>query len=255
MSAHTIVYEYPFNERIRTYLRLEHLLLRLIRLMEREDALDHHHALLVIFELMEVGARSDLKSDIMKDIDRQRAVLNGYRGNPAISEQLLDRLVAQLDAQFEALHAQSGKPLQPLHEDDWLMTVRSRISIPGGTCSFDLPAYHAWQNASAGDRLQDLQRWTQAFAVFADPVFLLLRLLREGGHTQRMLAVAGSLQQNLPQSRSYQLMRLELDASLQRVPEISANRLIVSVRMMKRNAEHHMQPCNEDCSFDLTLCA
>jgi cell division protein ZapD len=23
--------------------------------------------------------------------------------------------------------------------------VRSRISIPGGTCEFDLPAYYAWQ--------------------------------------------------------------------------------------------------------------
>ena len=55
MSASTIVYEYPFNERIRTYLRLEHLLHRLVRLVERDDPLDHHHALLVIFEIMEIA--------------------------------------------------------------------------------------------------------------------------------------------------------------------------------------------------------
>ncbi len=254
MSASTIVYEYPFNERIRTYLRLEHLLHRLVRLVERDDPIDHHHALLVIFEIMEVGARSDLKSDIMKDIDRQRSALQAYRGNPAISEAALDRLISQLDAQFDALNAQTGKPMQALHDDDWLMTVRSRIAIPGGTCSFDLPAYHAWQHESAAFRLQDLQRWMATFAAFAEPVFLLMKMMRESGHAQRMLAAGGNFQQNLPQNRSYQMMRLELDASLGVVPEISANRLIVSVRMMKRDAQHHMQPCPDDCSFDLTLC-
>ena len=29
------------------------------------------------------------------------------------------------------------------------MSVRSRISIPGGTCEFDLPAYYAWQHRDA----------------------------------------------------------------------------------------------------------
>ena len=30
------------------------------------------------------------------------------------------------------------------------MSIRSRISIPGGTCEFDLPAYYAWQQLDAG---------------------------------------------------------------------------------------------------------
>lgn len=34
-----ILYEYPFNERIRTYLRLEHLFLRLAELMARLEPL------------------------------------------------------------------------------------------------------------------------------------------------------------------------------------------------------------------------
>ena len=29
------------------------------------------------------------------------------------------------------------------------MSIRSRISIPGGTCEFDLPAYYAWQQRDA----------------------------------------------------------------------------------------------------------
>lgn len=64
-----ILYEYPFNERLRTYLRLEQLFRRLGELIPRSHALDHHFALVTIFEIMDVAARADLKSDVLKDIE------------------------------------------------------------------------------------------------------------------------------------------------------------------------------------------
>ena len=45
-----ILYEHPFNERTRTYLRLEHLFVRLAELVKRDSAMDHHHAIATIFE-------------------------------------------------------------------------------------------------------------------------------------------------------------------------------------------------------------
>ena len=39
------------------------------------------------------------------------------------------------------------------------MSIRSRVGIPGGTCSFDLPAYHAWQNLDPRYRQRDLEDW------------------------------------------------------------------------------------------------
>ena len=47
-----ILYEYPFNERIRTYLRLQQLFDRLGVLIARQDAIDHHFALTTLFELL-----------------------------------------------------------------------------------------------------------------------------------------------------------------------------------------------------------
>ena len=44
ITGSVILYEYPFNERIRTYLRLEHLFRKLNQLIARDDALDHHYA-------------------------------------------------------------------------------------------------------------------------------------------------------------------------------------------------------------------
>ena len=159
-------------------------------------------------------------------------MLNGYRGNPVISEQVLDDITAQLDSCFASLNELPGKVGQSLTENDWLMSIRSRVGIPGGTCEFDLPAYHAWQHLGVHVRQNDLQRWVSPLVPLAESLRLLLKMVRDSGSPQKVIAPAGQYQQMLPQGRTFQLLRLRLDSRLAVIPEISCNRLMVSVRFM-----------------------
>ncbi len=250
-----ILYEYPFNERIRTYLRLEHLFGRLGQLLPRDLALDHHFALITIFEVMDVTSRADLKSDVLKDLEKQKAHMAAFRGNPAISEASLNAILARLDDAFNRLNQQHSKPGHELTENEWLMGIRSRAVIPGGTCEFDLPAYHAWQQGQAGARRADLQQWAASLGPMAQAISLLLQILRDSGKPQMMMAVAGQFQQTLPQGRTFQLLRLRIDASLKLVPEISGNRLMASVRLVRLDADGKLHAAREDTPFELALCA
>jgi cell division protein ZapD len=250
-----ILYEYPFNERIRTYLRLEHLFRRLGELVPRDHPVDHHYALATIFEVMDVAARADLKSDVMKDLDKQRSLLNGYRGNPAIAESILNEVIARLDSCFDSLNSVPGKAGQALTENEWLMSIRSRVGIPGGTCEFDLPGYFAWQHLDPAARRADLTRWARLLGPLAESIHLLLKLLRDSGSPQKIMASAGQFQQTLPQGRTFQLLRLSIDPTLALVPEISGNRLMVSVRLMRQESSDRLQPSNADATFEMTLCS
>ena len=250
-----IHYEYPFNERIRTYLRLEHLFLRLTELSSREPAIDHHYALTTLFEVMDIGARADIKSDVLKDLDKQKHVLEAYRGNPAIAQGVLDDVISQIDSCLAAMNSLPGKVGQSLTENDWLMSIRSRIGIPGGTCEFDLPAYYAWQHQTGTRRRADLQRWISKLLPLAGSIRLLLKLLREAGMPQKVVATSGQFQQNLPQGRTFQLLRLSLERSLELIPEISGNRLMVSIRLMRHADDDRLHACSEDATFELTLCS
>ncbi|MBT0569397.1 cell division protein ZapD [Curvibacter sp. CHRR-16] len=249
------LYEYPLNERVRTYLRLEHLFLRLSLLMARTEPLDHHYALATIFEVMDVASRADLKSDALKDLDKQKQTLNSYRGNPAIAENVLDAVVAQIDQCFTNLNNQTGKAGHSLTENDWLMSIRSRINIPGGTCEFDLPTYYAWQQKPAAQRQADLQRWAQTLSPLAEAIHLLLKMLRETGGAQKVVASNGQFQQILPQGRTFQLLRLSIDPLLALIPEISGNRLMVSIRLLQHQSDDRLQPSHQDAAFELTLCS
>lgn len=250
-----ITYEYPFNERIRTYLRLESLFRRLLELVARDDALDHHYALASLFEVMDVGARADLKSDVLRDLEKQKQILNGYRGNPSIAQTVLDEVLQQIEHCFAQLNSLAGKAGHQLTENDWLMSIRSRIGIPGGTCAFDLPAYYAWQHESSDKRRAGLQRWTSNFTPLADAISLLLTLLRDSGVPQKVMAPGGQYQQALPQGRTFQLLRLSIDPTQGLIPEISGNRLIVSIRLMRLAEDERLHASNQDAAFDLTLCS
>jgi cell division protein ZapD len=250
-----ILYEYPFNERIRTYLRLEHLFRRLGELVPRDHPLDHHFALTTMFEAIDVATRADLKSDVLKDLDKQKQLLTGYRGNPAISETTLDQVIQQLERCFASLSSVPGKAGHALTENEWLMSIRSRVGIPGGTFEFDLPAYYAWQHHRAESRRADLERWASTLSPLAESVHLLLKLLRDSGSPQKVMATAGQFQQSLPQGKTFQLMRLRLDGALGLVPEISGNRLIVSVRLMQLGDDTRLHPSPESTTFEVTLCS
>jgi len=258
-----VLYEYPFNEGIRTMLRLEHLFDRLGELVSRDAPVDHHFALATMFEIMDVASRADLKSDLLKELERHRTQLLGYRGLPGVDERALDAITGRIDQAFAGLNALQGKAGQALASNDWLMSIRSRISIPGGTCEFDLPAYYAWQQHPPTRRRQELQGWIATLAPLAQALQVLLGLLRDSGTPQRMVAPGGQYQQGLQPAgaaaangpKVYQLLRVRLDAADGLVPEITGHRLMVSVRFMRPDAEGRLRPAGSDCRFELSLCA
>jgi cell division protein ZapD len=248
-----ILYEHPFNERVRTYLRLEHLFQRFDELTTRERPVDNHFALVTLFELVEAGGRTDLKSDILKDLERHKQMFNGLRGNPSVSEEALDQLLQQLDKCFDAMNSAVGKIGQTVTDNEWLAALRNRVTIPGGTCCFDLPAYHAWQQQSSELRRSDIVRWAEGFQPMNASVRLLLTLMRDTGNTQKMIAMGGQFQQSLAQGK-FQLMRVAIDPSLGLIPEISGNRLMIWVRMMRQDGDGRLQTNTDDVPFEMALC-
>jgi cell division protein ZapD len=83
----------------------------------------------------------------------------------------------------------------------------------------------------------------------------LLKLLRDSGSPQKVIANAGQFQQSLPQGRTFLLLRLALDVNLELVPEISGNRLMVSVRLMQLGGDQRLHLTPDDVPLELALCS
>ena len=157
MPSDLIRYEHPLNERIRTMMRLEDLYARALFFSARGEAPDHHAALTALFEITDVAARADLKTDILQELERQKQMLGSLRSNPAIDTDVLDPLLADIDRVTGAMLAQTGKVGAHLRDNEWLMAIKQRAAIPGGVCEFDLPSYHYWLNSDPAERQADLK--------------------------------------------------------------------------------------------------
>lgn len=248
-----IVYEYPFNERIRTLLRLEDLYEKFSFFLHQSDPLQHHVALATIFEMLEVAGRADLKSDLLQELERQRQTLISFRSNPNVQADMLDRVLTDVDQASAALIACTGKTGQNVRENEWLMSIRGRTIIPGGACEFDLPSYYAWQKNPAEKRFADISSWFAPIAPLFDAINVVLRLLRESGMTTKVIAQNGSYQQML-QGKIYQLLRVSIDQERCAIPEISANKYMLWIRFMAQDGDMKPRAVENDIAFDLTLC-
>lgn len=248
-----IIYEYPFSERIRTLLRLEDLHERFLHFLHQEHPLQHHVALTTIFEIMEVAGRSDLKSDLLQEMERQKQILVGYRSHPNVQTDVLDTILTEIEQVSIALINAQGKTGQSIRENEWLMSVRGRTIIPGGACEFDIPSYYAWQQRDSKQRFEDISNWFLPLSYLLNAVGLTLRLLRDSGTQTKIIATSGSYQQML-QGKTYQMLRLKLDPDTGAIPEASANKYMLWIRFTTQDGDLKPKILEQDIPFELTLC-
>ena len=248
-----ITYEYPFNERIRTLLRLEDLFDRARYFLAREKVLDHHVALLTLFEILEVASRADLKSDLLQELERQKHVLLSFRNNPEISEAVLNGVITEIEQASSALFNMSGKIGQYLRENEWLMSIKQRTGIPGGVCEFDLPSYHYWLHRDSAARAFDLHSWINPLYPVRDASTIVLRLLRESGKPSNIVAQQGLFQQMLG-GRVVQMVGIRLPQDSHFIPEISANKYALNIRFSVFGDDARPHTSSADVDFELTLC-
>jgi cell division protein ZapD len=248
-----IHYEYPLSERIRTLLRLEDLFDRFDAYAASLDPHAHHAALLTLFEMAEVAARADLKSDLLQELDRQKAVLTALRGNPHVQGATLEQVLTAIEAAHQGMYQLPGKVGQHLREDDWLMAIKQRAAIPGGMCEFDLPSYHYWLHQSADTRMGQLQHWLAPFSSIRSAVGIVLGLLRDSGQPELQHAKNGNYQRML-ESRNPQLIRVTLVDDLPCVPEMSANKYMLNIRFVHAGSGAMRTCADLSIDFDLTFC-
>jgi cell division protein ZapD len=67
--------------------------------------------------------------------------------------------------------------------------------------------------------------------------------------------VGGQYQQSLQQGRTSQLVRVALEREAELIPEISGNRLLVSIRLMRLGEDSRLHASGEDATLEITLCA
>jgi cell division protein ZapD len=250
-----ILYEQPLNERIRTFLRLEYLFKQAAYHLSRESEWDSRATLTCILEILDIFGNTNLKSETLKELERHSANLKRHEQNPDIDHDHLDSLLENLNARMEGMHQVNGQIANDLKASEFLVSVRKRSAIPGGTCDFDIPAFHYWLKQPARVRTHDLAHWLGNFDAIGQAIQLILKLTRESAAMKMTLASGGVYQRTLDPNRPCQLVRIALSPDAPYFAELSGGRHRFTARFMTfSTADERARQTDQDVEFELACC-
>lgn len=253
MQGHTI-YEHPLNERIRTLLRLEHLFRQAQHFQSGKNHWDSRIFITSLLDILDIFSRGDLKTELIKELERSTNNLRNLLSIPEVDHDKLGTILRAMEHLIDNLHAMNSQPGQTLREDEFITAIRQRSSIPGGTCDFDLPAFHQWLEGSFERRQADQRRWLASLDPVRQSIELLLKMIRNSAEARVIDCAQGSFQRQLDNNTPFQLIRVLLPSDSPYYAEISGSRHRFSVRFLRPTAEK-AQLAEGEVSFRLACCS
>lgn len=252
-----IGYEQPLNEKMRLFMRMEMLMQR-FQYHVSADAKPENTvaALQLLLELYNLSVRLDIKSDILKEIDRLGQAVRSLAQQGGGDVAATDAALETLNHHSDAICQQRGQLSQHLKNHMFFNALRQRSSLPGGLNGFDIPLFHYWQEQPLQVRLDDLQEWVAPYQPVNAAICDILAIIRRFGERREEVAKEGFFQSTLELRKPYQMVVVELPDKADCYPEISAGRQRFTLRFVNADmlAERGKQ-INKDVKFYLTLCA
>jgi len=253
--VNTITYEQPLNERIRSFLRLEHLFRFLSFHMSGHSEWDNRSAISDMINIVDLIGRSDIKMDLIKELERHLATLENLKNNKNVDLLKLDDVLKSIISISSILKDASCQPGQTIRQDDFLSSIKQRSLMPGGSCNFDLPGYHYWLHLPEEQRSADLSLWFKDLEILSEAVKLVLTLVRNSANPTGEVAQDGFFQKPIESGQSCQMVRVIMPADSDCYPEISGGRHRFTVRFMQQMSnEPRPTQFKDDVEFELHCC-
>ncbi len=235
-------------------MRLEHLFTRITFHLPQPDEWSSRATINGLLDITNILARADIRSEVMKELERHTTSLNKIRSAPGVDSKQLDLILADLENSTNKLRQITTQIGRGLRENEFLNNIMQRSTIPGGTCDFDLPQYHYWLQQPVATRQANLQEWFQELKSLQNATQLLLALMRNSADTNQEQAIAGFYQRTLESQSPAQLIRLGLSNENALFPEVSGSKHRFSIRFLEPNSSGRPNQTQLDVDFSLTCC-
>jgi cell division protein ZapD len=254
-ATRVVAYEQPLNERMRNFLRLDFLYQQAVHHHTLPDPWSTRAAVSSLLEILAITQRGDIRSEVLKELERQMHYLSAFSSRPGVDSARLKLLLTKLHRMREELNSVGALFMQKLRDSEFLNAIKHRSTIPGGTCEFDLPDYTHWLNQPDEIRGADFANWLAVIRPLGDAISELLWMTREQGRTRREVAANGVYHLTLERDVPVQLIRIVLPRGTDIYPEISGSHYRVSIRFLSwQDAGTHPLQMSGDVPFMLALC-
>jgi len=228
-----ILYEHPLNERIRNYLKLEQLFVQAFDSLQYSLINSHSVFFNALFAILDTLERNDIRGDLIKDLEKLEQNLVIWSQNPEIDNAILDDNLKKTISLASSLKVACPQWTE-LKADKFLMALKQRFAIQGGSSTFDLPQLQFWLHQPSTQIEKECNYWLSRLAHISSALTLIMKFIRQRAAFREVSTESGFYQDN---GEGLLLLRIKIANTLSFYPTISGNRFRYSIRFM--------MPCND----------
>ncbi len=248
-------FEQPLTERMRTFLRIEFLYRQALYHGKDLTGFSARAAVASLLEITAILSRGDVRSEVLKELERHSALLKGYSRQRDVDLDRVNALLGDVDRLRRAIADCGPQFMTSLKECEFLNMIKHRSSIPGGTCTFDLPDYAYWLRLPIQLRIDQFAEWTRSIRPVCDAVEEVLWLTRQANEPVERLANGGMYQHQMDRNELPTLVRVIVAPETGAFPEISAGKHRFTVRFVTwEGIDVRPSQVVDDVPFLLALC-
>jgi cell division protein ZapD len=249
------VYEQPLNEKVRSFLRLEKLFQEYSFHLKHGTDWNNRVAIDCVLQLLAFTARTDVKLEVLKELERQHSRLERLSRRPQIDQTQLSSVLKNIQKRIGEIQSISGPIGLEIKNIELLSAIAQKSSVPGSICDFDLPVFRHWLSLPKEARHKHIEKWFQPFAYLDRAIALILDVLRQSAGGSDETAYNGFFQQSLDTSMAIQLLRISIPQGEPYYPEISAGKHRFSIRFMTNDDPNiRAEQYKGDAAFKLKMC-
>ena len=244
------IYEEPVVERIRKFIRLESLFTKFYHFREKDLNMENYIALEALCEIYEILTRSDIKSELIREIENQNTVFKKIQNIPDTDSNKLTSILEKQKLLIDMLHNTKTNYLEFLTNDVLFKTVHKNFRSPIQPASVDF-----WLSRDIIWRSNILSIWLEPLIFIKKSIDFILEIIRKSGNFQDKFAEKGFYIEKLDPKKNILLVRITLTTDLYYFPQVSVGKQRINIMFMTKDETNNFIQYQEDVPFLLTLCS
>jgi len=243
------IYEEPVQEKVRKFIKIEFLFNKLFYFKHKENKHDNYIALLALCELYEILSRSDIKSELIREIENQNHYFKKIKEIPEANSEKLSSILEKQKVLLQLIHGIESNYLEYLENDILFKTIAKNSINPLQPTSVEF-----WLSRDIVLRENQINLWTEPLLFIKKSVDFILEVIRKSGRFEDKLAEKGFFIEKLDPKKNILLIRITLTSDLYYYPQISVGKQRLNIMFMSKDDKNNLISHKEDVAFILTTC-
>ena len=244
------LYEEPVQEKIRKFIKIEFLLNKIYYFKGKDDKSENYIALLALCELYEILSRSDIKSELIREIETQNSYFQSIKEMPQADSSKLNSVLEKQNILLKLIYSNEVNYLDHLGRDILFKTVLKNCFTQLQPASIDF-----WLSRDILIRETQIDLWLEPLIFIKRSIDFILEVIRKSGRFEDRMAEKGFFTEKQDPKKNVLLIRVTLTSDLYYYPQISVGKQRLTIMFMTKDDKNNLVPYQEDLSFILTTCS